>query len=146
MNLLHSMHCDALYGDVDMAFDTARFAVARTPDNGVIKYKRFAGDPDYEINFPAMEAQFGWLNCLYFNDLAAAAFGVKALNDGQTKCVINATLPSVTNNKIIISVGTGVGHAGITDTQILQTAGGHYLLLSPDEHQALMRFIRQRKI
>jgi len=132
--------------NVGMAFGTARFAVARRPENGVIKYKRFAGDPDYEINFPALERQFGWSDCVYLNDLAAGAYGVRVLNESQLSTVIDATVSPITDNTILISVGTGVGHAGITDKEILQTAGGHYLPVSvTDEHRQLEAFVRSKK-
>ena len=132
--------------DTGLSFSKARFAVARQPENGVITYKRFAGDPDYEINFPALERQFGWFDCIYLNDLEAAAHGANALQADQMQEVVPATKTPVTENKVVISVGTGVGHAGIYGRDILKTAGGHYLPVTVTEEQRKVEaFIRDRK-
>jgi glucokinase len=132
--------------DTKAQFATARFAVARRPDKGVIKYKRFSGDPDYEINFPALEQQFNWKHCQYFNDLEAAAYGAHILKPEQVQPVIHTTKDAITDNKILVSVGTGVGHAGIQNTSILPTAGGHYLPITvTNEHRKLESFIRNKK-
>lgn len=132
--------------DTNTQFITARFAVARRPDNGIIKYKRFSGDPDYEINFPKLEQQFQWNNCQYYNDLEAAAHGARVLTKNQIETVIPATQTPINDDKILVSVGTGVGHAGIHGTSILPTAGGHFLPVTvTEEHRRLEQFIRGKK-
>lgn len=132
--------------DTGLSFSKARFAVARRPDKGVIRYKRFSGDPDYEINFPQLEKLFQWENCLYLNDLEAAAHGATILTEDQKKLIIPATHSPVTDNAVVISVGTGVGHAGIHGKEIFQTAGGHFLPVTVTEQQREVEaFIRAKK-
>lgn len=132
--------------DCGLNFTTARFAVARTIIDGLISYKRFAGDPDYIIDFPAIEKQFSWHKGIYLNDLAAAAHGVCALTSDHVRTVIPAIKPQWNTHKVIVSVGTGVGHAGILEGQILETPGGHFLPITvTEEHHAVEQFIRGKK-
>lgn len=132
--------------DTGAIFDAARFAVARTPVNGVISYKRFAGDPDYHIDFNEMESVFGWNDVQYFNDLEAGAYGTMALTDAQKRCVITASGQSRYGGQTLISVGTGVGHACIRNGTVFPTHGGHMLpVTASDEHRAFADFIRMGK-
>lgn len=128
-----------------MTFGHARFSVARTPVDGIIRYKRFAGDPDYEINFPTLEAQFGWTNCVYLNDLEAGAHGANHVGQNQLKTLIQGSA-EINQHKVLISVGTGVGHAGMMDGHILRTAGGHHFPVTvTHEHRDLESFVRTQK-
>lgn len=130
----------------DFRFEQARFSVARTPMNGRIEYKRYAGDPDYVIDFNIVESQQGWNDVPYLNDLEAAAYGVQMLSPSQVQTVLNAEGETWNDHKIIISIGTGIGHAGVMDGYIMRTCGGHFLPVTvTDEHKALEQFIRGRK-
>ena len=132
--------------DTGLKFDTARFSVARTPVNGLIEYQRHAGDPDYAIDFNVIESKFGWTNIPYLNDLEAAAHGLSVLSDDDIQTVIQPNGKTWNDNKIIISVGTGVGHAGILNGQIMRTSGGHFLPVTVTEHhRKIESFIRRKK-
>jgi len=132
--------------DVKMPFDHALFSMARTPVNGVIEYQRDAGDPDYKIDFNKVEKKFSWPKLQVFNDLEAAAMGLVALDDKQTQIILPASGDIWNDHKIIISVGTGVGHAGIMDGQIMRTTGGHWLPVTvTKEHRDVEHFIRSSK-
>lgn len=134
------------HDDTDLKFENVRFSVARTPINGRIEYQRHAGDPDYIIDFNIIEKQFGWKNIPYFNDLEAAAHGVNILDEKQTKVILKSKGDIWNHHKIIISVGTGVGHAGIFYDKIMRTCGGHWLPLTvTDEHRAIEQYIRNQK-
>jgi len=134
------------HDETGLKFETARFSVARTPMNGRIEYQRHAGDPDYIIDFNVLEKQFGWSNVLYLNDLEAAAYGVNILDEKQTKVILKSKGDVWNNHKIIISVGTGVGHAGIFDDKIMRTCGGHWLPVTvTDEHRAIEQYVRNQK-
>lgn len=127
-------------------FNDARFAVARTPRDGVISYKRFAGDPDYIIDFNKIKKHFLWSNMNLLNDLEAGAYGTKCITDGQIETVIPSKGNKWNDNKILISVGTGVGHACITNNEILKTGGGHFLPVTvTKEHRDLEQFISNKK-
>lgn len=133
--------------DTGLSFTRALFSVARTPVNGVIAYKRFAGDPDYRIDFPSMQKTFGWDDVVHGNDLAAAAHGTTIMHGDMVQNVIPATEKARNNHKILLSVGTGAGHAFvINNTDVLGTHGGHMLpVMVSDEHRAVAAFIRARK-
>ena len=137
---------DTYLKDSGLSFEKARFAVARTPINGVISYKRSAGDPDYDINFIDIEKQFGWSNVLYLNDLEAGAYGAIQIQPHQLKTIIPAKGDLWNTHKVLISVGTGVGHAGIMGGKILRTAGGHWLPITvTDEQRNLEKFLTDNK-
>lgn len=133
--------------DSGVEFDSASFAVARTAVDGVIAYKRFAGDPDYVIDFPALQKAFGWVRLDYMNDLAAAAHGTKVLQKQQTKMVAAPVNPPRNRDKVLVSVGTGVGHAFIVnEEQVLRTHGGHMLPVTVTaEQRDIEKFIRDKK-
>lgn len=132
--------------DTGLTFTQARFALARTPINGVINIKRFAGDPDFDIDFNRLQSTFQWQDVQFLNDLAAGAHGCTALNDSQVQKVVSDHGDKWNDNAIVISVGTGVGHAGIYGHHILETCGGHYLPVTvTDEHRAVEAYIRQHK-
>ena len=134
------------HDDTGLKFDTARFSVARTPMNGVIEYARSAGDPDYIIDFNVVEKQFGWADAVYLNDLEAAAHGANILKSDQIKTILESKGDIWNNHKIIISVGTGVGHAGIFDDKIMRTTGGHFLPITvTEDHRKIEKFIRRKK-
>jgi glucokinase len=134
------------HDDSGLKYNEARFSTARTPMNGVIEYVRHAGDPSYVINFNNIEKQFGWDKALYLNDLEAAAYGVPCLTDDETQIVTPAEGEKWNDHKIVISVGTGVGHAGIMDGHIMRTNGGHWLPVTvTEEHRALEKFVRAQK-
>lgn len=134
------------HDETGLVFDLARFSVARTPVNGRIEYQRHAGDPDYVIDFNIVESQFGWTDVPYLNDLEAAAHGLSVLNKKDIQTVIEPKGQRWNDNKIIISVGTGVGHAGILNGQIMRTAGGHFLPVTVTENQRKIEsFIRRKK-
>jgi len=139
----------AYHDDVDMTFTTARFSTARTPIKGVIKYARHAGDPDYIIDFNAVEARYGWTETrkpLYLNDLEAAAHGLCCLQDADIKTYIPREGARFNDHKIVISVGTGVGHAGVMNGHIMRTTGGHWLPITVTEEQrAIEHFVRADK-
>lgn len=125
---------------------TARFSVARTPVDGVVAYKRFAGDPDYRIDFPALKKTYRWRDMRYMNDLAAAAHGVAAIEKRRLKTVLSPACPPRNNDKIIVSVGTGVGHAAMAGGRVLQTHGGHMLPVTVTAQQRdIEQFIRKKK-
>lgn len=127
-------------------FSYARFSTARTPFQGRIEYKRHAGDPDYIIDFNIVEAQQGWVDVPYLNDLEAAAYGVKVLRSNQIETVVTGNGEQWNDHKIVISVGTGVGHAGIMNGAIMRTTGGHFLPVTvTDDHRAVEAYIRERK-
>jgi len=131
---------------VGQSFQTARFACARAPVDGVIQYKRHAGDPDYLIDFNAIKTQFLWDDLTVLNDLSAGAYGLPLLSDTQTKIILKNNVQPWNDRKIIISVGTGVGHSGVHNNQILDTPGGHYFPpIITDEHKRLESFIRNNK-
>jgi len=132
--------------ETNLSFSNALFSVARTPMNGVIEYQRDAGDPDYKIDFNHVRDQFKWPNMQWFNDLEAAAMGIPCLNDNQTEILLKSTGDRWNDHKVIISVGTGVGHAGIMDTQIMRTTGGHWQPISiTEEQRKIEKFVRNRK-
>lgn len=132
--------------DSGLDFVSVRFSVARTPMNGVIEYQRSAGDPDYIIDFNIIEKQFGWSNVPYLNDLEAAAHGAGILNDNQIEIILKSEGEIWNHHKIIISVGTGVGHAGIFDNKIMRTTGGHFLPITvTEDHRKIEKFIRCKK-
>lgn len=114
--------------ETGLSFTRAVFSVARTPVNGVIAYKRFAGDPDYRIDFPSMKQIFGWGCIDHGNDLAAAAYGTTIMQGDMAHIVIPATQTAQNHHKILVSVGTGVGHAFIVNNRdVFGTHGGHML-------------------
>lgn len=132
--------------DTGLEFSDARFSLARTPMNGRIEYARHAGDPEYIIDFNLIEEKFNWSKPQYLNDLEAAAHGVKHLDNNQTETVLGAQGEKWNDNKIVISVGTGVGHAGIFNNQIIRTTGGHWLPITVTEEQRKIEsFIRKKK-
>ena len=132
--------------DTNSSFQNARFAVARTPQNGVISYKRFAGDPDYKIDFNTIKTQFKWDNLITLNDLEAGAHGARILDAEQSQILIPSKTENINDHRILISVGTGVGHAGIMNDQILRTAGGHFFPVTvTEEHRKVETFIRDKK-
>ncbi len=132
--------------DIGLPFASARFSVARTPFNKRIEYQRHAGDPDYVIDFNIVEGQFGWTDVPYLNDLEAAAHGLKVINADQMDIVIPATGDTWNDHKILISVGTGIGHAGIFADFMMRTCGGHFLPITvTDDHRKIEKFIRKQK-
>jgi glucokinase len=136
----------AYIDETNFVFQNARFAVARTPQNGVISYKRFAGDPDYTIDFNTIKKQFGWNELTILNDLEAGAHGACVLDKTQSQILIPSKTDKINDHKILISVGTGVGHAGIMNGQILRTAGGHFFPVTvTSQHRKFESFIRARK-
>ena len=134
------------HDDTGLHFQSARFSVARTPNNGRIEYQRHAGDPDYVIDFNVVESKFGWVNVLYLNDLEVAAHGLLVLSEKDIETVIKSKGQPWDDNKIIISVGTGIGHAGILNGQIMRTCGGHFLPVTVTENQRKIEsFVRRKK-
>jgi glucokinase len=134
------------HDDTGLQFSSARFSVARTPFNKRIEYQRHAGDPDYVIDFNIVEDQFGWCDAPYLNDLEAAAHGLRVIGDDQLQTVIPAQGEKWNDHKILISVGTGVGHAGIFNDFIMRTCGGHFLPITvTEEHRKIEKFIRNHK-
>lgn len=132
--------------ETGLEFNNALFAVARTIINGKITYKRFAGDPDYIIDFNLVKSRFNWPNLQTLNDLEAGAYGANILNADQKKEILPRKGDKWNDHKILISVGTGVGHAGIMDNKILRTAGGHFFPITVTEEQRnFENFIRSRK-
>lgn len=132
--------------DTGMKFDSARFALARTPINGVISVKRFAGDPDFDIDFNRLQSVFQWREARFLNDLEAGAYGCTALASTQVRPLLIRNGDAWNDDKIVISVGTGVGHAGIFAGKIIKTCGGHYLPVTvTGEHRAIESHIRTQK-
>ena len=120
--------------------------MARTPQNGVISYKRFAGDPDYKIDFNNIKAQLKWNNLIILNDLEAGAHGVRVLGAEQSQVLIPSKTENINDHRILISVGTGAGHAGIMNGTILRTAGGHFFpIIVTEEHRKVETFIGKQK-
>jgi glucokinase len=134
------------YQDVHLSFTEVRFAVARAVIDSRIHYKRHAGDPNYEIDFQALSREFEWRNLIHLNDLEAGAHGLNHLDESQTEIVIKATNKPWSDKKILISVGTGIGHSGISGSEILETPGGHWLPITVTEEQRKIEtFIRRKK-
>jgi len=133
--------------ETGLLFACALFSVARTAVDGVIAYKRFAGDPDYRIDFTSMKQCFRWKNITYGNDLVAAAHGATIIQDNMTRIVILATKNACNAHHILTSIGTGVGHAFIINNgDVLGTHGGHMLPVTvTDEQRDVENFIRARK-
>jgi glucokinase len=137
---------EAYLNETAQSFSNALFSVARTPMNGVIEYSRDDADPDYIINFNIIREQFKWPDMHWFNDLEAAAMGVPCLSNDQTETILKSTGDKWNDHKIIISVGTGVGHAGLMNDQIMRTTGGHWQPITVTEDQRkIEQFIRNRK-
>lgn len=132
--------------DAGATFKSARFSMARTPVDRVISYKRFAGDPDYKIDFNELEKEFGWSPLLIFNDLEAAAMGLSVLPADSADLVVSPQGGRENAAKVLVSVGTGVGHAYVAPQGIFKTHGGHFIPpLLNDRHHAFMRFVAGKK-
>lgn len=132
--------------DTNSVFTSAKFAVARTPIKGRIEYSRHAGDPDYVIDFNHTQKQFEWRDVAVLNDLEAGAYGAKIITNDQLQTVIKSNGESWNDNKALISVGTGVGHAGIFNDDIMRTSGGHWLPVTvTDDHRKIEKFMRKKK-
>jgi len=127
-------------------FNQAHFALARTPIKGRIEYNRHSGDPDYIIDFNIVQNKFNFDNFNWINDLEAGAHGIKILENSHLENILESNKQEWNQNKILISVGTGVGHAGILNDRVLSTAGGHYLPITVnEEHRKIEKFIRKGK-
>lgn len=134
------------YKDTNSKFETARFACARTPVDGRIQYKRHAGDPDFEINFNDTQSHFGWSDLSVLNDLSAGAYGLTLLGNDDTHVVLSNTEKPWNDSRLLISVGTGVGHSGIHNGNILDAPGGHWFPITvTEEHRKVEKFIRSKK-
>jgi glucokinase len=132
--------------ETGLVFQDGLFAVARTPINGRIEYSRHAGDPDYIIDFNITQSYFKWMNLKILNDLEAGAYGVNIIKDNQLQTLLTVKGDVWNANKTLISVGTGVGHAGVFNNQILQTAGGHFLPITVTEtHRKIEKYMRKKK-
>lgn len=141
----------AYYDETGQTFQSARFATATDPINGVINYSRFAGDPIAHIDFNLCEQKFGWIpqNVRYLNDLEAGAYGLPLLSDDTVKCICrqkNESNIQWNNHKILISIGTGAGHAALFHDHVLRTVGGHFLPVTvTEEHRKVEQYIKQSK-
>ena len=132
--------------DSMLQFDNTRFASARAAVDGRIQYKRHAGDPDYIIDFKALKDHFKWSELKVLNDLEAGTLGLPLLDASQTQTLLPATEKPWNAKRLLISVGTGIGHSGIHNTSVLETPGGHWLPITvTEEHQKLAAFLRDKK-
>ena len=132
--------------DSGLTFTAARFAAAREAVNGVIAYKRSIYDPDYEINFPALQKNFQWNECRHLLDLEAGGMGLRALHANQSKTVIPNTKAPLNDNPVLISVGTGIAHALVSSQSVSRSTDGHFLPITvTDEHRKVEAYIRKRK-
>lgn len=127
-------------------FTGARFASARAAIDGVIHYRRHAGDPIYQINFNKIKDDFNWGDLIILNDLTAGAHGLPLLKPDDSKIILNNDEPPWNNFHSLISVGTGIGYSGNINGQILETPGGHWLPITvTEEHRKIEKFIRRKK-
>ena len=80
------------------------------------------------------------------NDIEATAYGIPTLNQGEI-VELHAGRASASGNAAIVSVGTGLGEAGLywdgTDWRPFATEGGHTSLAPADPNQdELLRYLR----
>lgn len=134
--------------DTGRAFNQARFAHAREAVDGVIAYKRHAGDADYAIDFNALKKEFGWSSTARFNDLEAAMMGVPFLTPAHhVDPVITSSGAPENDHRLLVSIGTGQGHAALINGAVIKTHGGHFLppVMEGKIHEGLRAFIRAKK-
>ena len=137
---------DAFYNICSSPPQHARFATARLPENGRISYKRFAGDPDFLIDFDALKNHHSWSSTFIYNDLEAAAYCLPSLKQTQLMTIKDLQQSPENNHKILIAIGTGVGHAACTDKGVFKTMGGHYQpVLVTDEHHLIAQKMQHKK-
>jgi glucokinase len=135
--------------DTGLAFNEARFAAAKTVVNGVISYKRTSIDPDYDINFPALQSHFKWEKLLQLDDMVPAMAGALYLNAerrGDLNIVVPSSSDQWNDHKIVMSIGTGLGLSHAMNGVPFVTPGGHFLPLTvTQEQREIESFIRKNK-
>ena len=135
--------------ETGIEFMSARFAAAKTPIDGIISYKRFEHDPNFEINFPQIKDHFNFTDLLHLDDMEPALKGAIYL-DKYNKDLIDTVVKSSTsawnNHKQLISIGTGLGYAHAYNDRAYCTPGGHVLALTVTEEQRkIEKYIRFNK-
>ena len=104
---------ETVLDDFESDISALYLASAVTPLGGIIEDDRFIKDAHWRIDLNALAKR---MHVKFLNDLEAAAYGLSALNKKNLPVLLEASTPQAQFDhppKLIVSVGTGIGHAYI---------------------------------
>ncbi len=110
-------------------------AAAIHPRGGKIEDKRFGDKSHWVIDIDGLKSDLGIENIYIYNDLDSAAYGILCLTHETTTQILkpkNNSAHFINPPKLIIGIGTGIGHAFLFEQKpgnafVQRSHGGHML-------------------
>lgn len=118
--------------------DALYLASAIHPLDGVIEDKRFGCQSPWRTDLEALKAGLNLKKLVVFNDLEAAAHALGALEEGALRVLLPRTRAQIYFERpprLLIGIGTGIGHAFAFDDFVQRTHGGHVPALAVSGEQ-----------
>lgn len=123
----------------DTKINTFYLASAVTPRDGIIKDTRFGNSPDgWRIKLADLQQKYAFGRIIVLNDLEAACYALDENPKAQASVICGGKTVPRNRHKILVGVGTGIGHAYLVQPPIElgrpfvhKTHGGHIAAMAP---------------